>query len=61
MDVDQEILKKHNIKKLYGKNIKNVVGEKLKFPTPYKNDFVIKNDFKPIQKKTIQEIIKKIK
>ena len=53
-----EVLRKRNNKKIYSK--KNVVGKKIFFPTPYKNDIVIKNNFLPYEKKTIDHIIKKI-
>ena len=37
-------LSKRNNKNIY-KLKKNVVGKDIKFPTPYKSDFVIKNEF----------------
>lgn len=51
-------LKQNNSKGVY--SMKNVVGKKIKFPTPYKNDLVIKNNFNPYSKKFIEDIIKKI-
>ena len=53
-----KIVKKRNNKKIYSK--KNVVGEKIFFPTPYKSDLTIKNNFLPYKKKMIDRIIKKI-
>jgi adenylylsulfate kinase-like enzyme len=53
-----KVVKKRNNKKIYSK--KNVVGEKIFFPTPYKSDLIIKNDFLPYKKETIDQIIKKI-
>ena len=52
-----------NVQKRNNKNIysnKNVVGKKIKFPTPYKNDLVIENNYKPFKRKMINQIIKKI-
>ena len=51
-------LKKENIRKIYNK--KNVVGQDIKFPKPYKSDLVIKNNFIPYSQKDIDQIIKKI-
>lgn len=51
-------LKKRNIRKIYNK--KNVVGQNIKFPKPYKSDLVIKNNFIPYSQKYIDQIIKKI-
>lgn len=42
--VNQNILEKRNNKGIY-KNIKNVIGKDIKFPTPYKSHLVIKNNF----------------
>jgi adenylylsulfate kinase-like enzyme len=52
-----------NVQKRNNKNIysnKNVVGKKIKFPTPYKNDLVIENNYEPFKRKMINQIIKKI-
>ena len=51
-------LKKRNKKKIYSKL--NVVGKSFKFPTPYKNDIVIKNNFLPYSKKEFNKILKQI-
>ena len=58
--IDAEISKliKRNNKNVYSK--KNVVGAKIKFPSPYKNDMVIKNNYLPYSQKKIQSIINKI-
>ena len=53
-----QLLKRNN-KKIYSK-AKNVVGNHIKFPTPVKNDMVIKNHFKPYDPKIIKKIIRKI-
>ena len=42
-------------------NKKNVVGHKINFPYPYKNDLIIKNNFLPYKKKFIDEILRKVK
>ena len=52
-------LKKRNRKNIYNK--KNVVGHKINFPYPYKNDLIIKNNFLPYKKKFIDEILRKVK
>jgi adenylylsulfate kinase-like enzyme len=51
-------VKKRNNKNIY--SYSNVVGEKINFPIPYKNDLVIKNSFLPYSKKKINQIAKKI-
>lgn len=51
-------VKKRNNKNIY--SYSNVVGEKINFPIPYKNDLVIKNSFLPYSKKKIDQIVKKI-
>jgi len=51
-------LKIRNNKNIY--SYSNVVGKKIKFPTPYKNDIIIKNNFSPYSKIEIDKIIKKI-
>ena len=51
-------VKKRNNKNIY--SYSNVVGEKINFPIPYKNDLVIKNIFLPYSKKKIDQIVKKI-
>jgi len=53
-----QLLKRNN-KKIYSKT-KKVVGKDIKFPTPIKNDLVIKNNFKPYTKSMIKKIILKI-
>ena len=50
-------IKKRNNKSIYSK-IKNVVGKDILFPTPYKNDMIIKNDFNSNSQKL--KICKKI-
>jgi len=55
IDVDLNILKKRNNKKLYSK--RNVIGKKIKFPRPYKSDFIILNNF---QKNKTKADLKKI-
>jgi cytidine diphosphoramidate kinase len=53
-------LKKRNSKKIYT-NKKNVVGLDIKFPTPYKSDLVINNDYKKVNTRiNIQLILKRI-
>ena len=52
-------IKKRNNKSIYSK-IKNVVGKDILFPTPYKNDMIIKNDFNSEFTKKIKKICKKI-
>jgi adenylylsulfate kinase-like enzyme len=51
-------VKKRNNKKIY--NNENVVGKKIKFPTPFKSDLIIKNNFKPYSQQEIRKIVKKI-
>ena len=51
-------VKKRNNKNIYSHS--DVVGEKINFPLPYKNDLVIKNSFLPYSKKKIDQIVKKI-
>ncbi|MDC0907996.1 adenylyl-sulfate kinase [Candidatus Pelagibacter ubique] len=51
-------LKKRNNKNIYSKI--NVVGKKIKFPIPQKNDLIIENNFKPYNKNLINNVIKKI-
>jgi len=51
-------VKKRNNKDIYSHS--DVVGEKINFPLPYKNDLVIKNSFLPYSKKKIDQIVKKI-
>ncbi len=53
-----EKVKKRNNKNIYSRS--NVVGKKIKFPTPYKNDIIIQNDFLPYKQEKINQIIKKI-
>lgn len=53
-----EKVKKRNNKNIY--SYSNVVGKKIRFPTPYKNDIVIQNDFVPYKQEKINQIIKKI-
>ena len=52
------MVKKRNNKDIYS-NL-NVVGKKINFPTPYKSDLIINNNFLPYSYKKIDEIIKKI-
>lgn len=56
---DLKILELRNNKNIYNKR-KNIVGKKIKFPIPFKNDLVINNNFKPYSKKIIDTILKKI-
>ncbi len=57
--VNSKILQKRNNKKIYSKK-KNVVGKDISFPTPYKSDIVIKNNFNKEFKKKIKIIYEKI-
>ena len=52
-------LKRRNNKEIYSEK-KDVVGKKINFPKPYKNDLVIKNDFTPYKKSILEKILKKI-
>ena len=52
------MIKNRNKKKIYSK--KNVVGKNITFPTPYKSDITIVNNFDNNYKKNIKLIIKKI-
>lgn len=52
-------LKERDNKKVYSNN-NNVVGKNIKFPTPYKSDLIIENNFKLYSQKKIDRIIKKI-
>ena len=52
-------LSERNKKNIYSK--RNVVGKDIKFIKPVRNDFIIKNNFKPFQKIIIDKIISKIK
>lgn len=51
-------LKKRNNKNIYSGN--NFIGKKIKFPTPYKSDLVIKNNFLPYSNIEIDQILKNI-
>ena len=51
-------VKKRNNKNIYLQP--NAVGTKIKFPSPYKNDLVIQNNFLPYKKEKIDQIVKKI-
>ncbi len=51
-------LKKRNNRNIYLN--KNVVGKTIKFPSPYKSDLIIENNFSPYSQKKIDQIIKKI-
>ena len=51
-------LKKRNNKNIYSHS--NVVGKKINFPFPYKNDLIIQNNFVPYTNAKINRIIKKI-
>ena len=59
IDVNLNILKIRNNKKVYSEK-KNIVGEDIKFPVPYKSDLVIKNDFTIKFLKNVKLIEKKI-
>ena len=50
-----EELKKRNNKLIYKK--KNVVGNNIKFPEPYKSDIIVKNNFTKDFKKEIKKIV----
>jgi len=52
-------LRKRNNKNIYNLK-KNVVGKDIKFPTPYKSDFVIKNEFDASLFVNIKKIADKI-
>jgi adenylylsulfate kinase-like enzyme len=56
--VPNRILIKRNNKKIYSK--KNVVGIDLKFPKPYRNDFILKNNYDSSITKNISKILYKI-
>ena len=58
LKTELEKVKKRNNKNIY--SYSNVVGKKINFPHPYKNDVVIHNDFLPYTKEKINQIIKKI-
>ncbi len=58
LDVSKNILAERNNRNIYKK--KNVVGKNINFPKPYKSDITIKNNFKPMNKKLILKIFKKI-
>tara|TARA_B110000027_G_C16107699_1_gene296106 strand:+ start:1436 stop:1921 length:486 start_codon:yes stop_codon:yes gene_type:complete len=58
MDVNKEMLLKRNNKKVYNSN--NVVGKNITFPKPYKNDLIIKNEYKKITNSFVKKIISKI-
>ena len=51
-------VKKRNNKNIYSHS--NVVGKKINFPFPYKNDLIIQNNFVPYTNAKINRIIKKI-
>ncbi len=55
-----ERLKKINSKKIYSKN-KNVVGLDIKFPEPYKSDFIIEKKNNQFELKTLKKIYNKIR
>ena len=57
---DLKKLKKANTNKVY-KSKKNVVGKDIKFPIPYKSDFVIERDNKKKYLAAFQKIISMIK
>ena len=58
LKTDLEKVKKRNNKNIY--SYSNVVGKKINFPRPYKNDIVIQNDFLHYTKEKINQIINKI-
>jgi adenylylsulfate kinase-like enzyme len=51
-------LEKRNNKNIYSHA--EVVGKKIDFPTPYKNDIIVKNNFLPYTQKKINQIMKRI-
>ena len=55
VDVKTNTLKKRNSKKIYSYN-SNVVGADIKFPTPYKSDLKIKNNFNKNYLKNVRTI-----
>ena len=55
-----EKLKKTNSKKIYS-NKKNVVGVNIKFPTPYKSDFVIEKKNNEFEYKILKRIYNRIR
>ena len=55
-----EDLKKINNKKIYN-NKKNIVGINIKFPKPFKSDFVIERIKKKFDQNILKKIYKKIK
>tara|TARA_B100000902_G_C27104867_1_gene810609 strand:- start:209 stop:703 length:495 start_codon:yes stop_codon:yes gene_type:complete len=59
IDVEIDILKKRNNKKVYSKK-KNVVGNDIKFPRPYRSNIIIKNRFNNNFLMNSKKIIKKI-
>lgn len=59
IDVATEKLSKRNSKNIYV-NKKNVVGKDIKFPTPYRSDIIIKNNFDKRYLKNIKKINKLI-
>ncbi len=59
IDVATEKLSKRNSKNIYA-NKKDVVGKDIKFPTPYKSDIIIKNNFDSRYLKNIKKINKLI-
>tara|TARA_B100002019_G_scaffold291580_1_gene312153 strand:- start:169 stop:666 length:498 start_codon:yes stop_codon:yes gene_type:complete len=56
---NSKLLKERNNKKIYSKK-NNVVGKDIAFPTPYKSNMVIKNNFDKEFKKKIKIIYEKI-
>jgi adenylylsulfate kinase-like enzyme len=59
VDVRIKKLIERNNKKIYSKR-KNVVGQDLKFPKPYKSDFIINNNFDKKFLKNTKKIVNKI-
>ena len=57
--VETKVLKKRNNKKIYSRK-KNIAGVDIKFPKPFKPDFIFKNNYKKNFLKNCQKIIKKV-
>jgi len=56
---NQKTISRMDVKGVY-KQKTNVVGKDLKFPTPYKSDMILKNNFNNEYKKNIKKIVNEI-
>ena len=56
---NQKTISKMDVKGVYKQKI-NVVGKDLKFPTPYKSDMILKNNFNNENKNNINKIVSEI-